>query len=102
MPPKLEDFAEKETSPKLAERAFEKAVGPATGLETPIHPERYTMEREGLTTTIRGYIGDRLVFRNVFKAAAEWTEEGERRWTYQFEDGSTRTVVLLHPGEPLA
>ncbi|MDG5497538.1 hypothetical protein [Niveispirillum sp. BGYR6] len=53
-------------------------------------------------TTIRGYIGERLIFVNVFKAVAEWKDEGERRWTYIFEDGSTRTIVSPHPGEPLA
>lgn len=67
----------------------------------PVQPERYTHERTGLVTAIRGYISERLVFVNVFKAAAERTEEGERRWTYLFEDGRTRTIISLHPGEPL-
>ncbi|AWJ94806.1 hypothetical protein Sp245p_33880 (plasmid) [Azospirillum baldaniorum] len=60
------------------------------------------MERSGLVMTIRGYLGERLASVNVFKAAAERMKEGERRWTYLFEDGSTRTIVSLHPGEPLA
>jgi hypothetical protein len=56
---------------KVAEKASDKAVGIATGLQAPIRPESGTMECTGLVSLIRGYVGDRLVFVDVFKTLAE-------------------------------
>ncbi|WP_200478078.1 hypothetical protein [Azospirillum brasilense] len=49
---------------------------------------------------MRSYVGDRLISIKVFNAVAD-RKETSGRWTYLFEDGSTRTIISLHPGEPL-
>ncbi|MBK3734248.1 hypothetical protein GAY29_14230 [Azospirillum brasilense] len=54
----------------------------------------------GSGVRLRSYVGDRLISIKVFNAVAD-RKETSGRWTYLFEDGSTRTIISLHPGEPL-